>query len=306
MAEKRKKDTEIVTEAVADKIIVDKPAALVAETDPVAELASKISANQATDILVYNGDVVRSGDQKIRTLMEERQRKPNLLMILVTPGGDPHAAYRIARECLRCYDHFSLFVSGYCKSAGTLVAMGAHELVFCNHGELGPIDIQISKKDEPDQFESTWNILQAIDSLVGKTYSAFQLFFYQTKRGSNNQISVPTAAHIATELTTGLMSPISAQIDPMRIGEVARAMNISSRYGNILMNIGGNLTKKGLDDFLSGYPDHGFVIDREAAEKMFRKVRTPNPDELALAKLLGDESRFPSAKNWLAPEIRFL
>ncbi len=47
---------------------------------------------------------------------------------MVTEGGDADPAYRIARCLQDHYDRFSLFVSGYCKSAGTLVALGAHEL----------------------------------------------------------------------------------------------------------------------------------------------------------------------------------
>jgi ClpP class serine protease len=39
-------------------------------------------------------------------------------------------------------------VSGYCKSAGTLIALGANELAFGEHGELGPLDVQIAKRDE--------------------------------------------------------------------------------------------------------------------------------------------------------------
>ncbi len=33
----------------------------------------------------------------------------------------------------------TLWVIGPCKSAGTLVAIGAHEIAFAPHGELGPL-----------------------------------------------------------------------------------------------------------------------------------------------------------------------
>ena len=52
----------------------------------------------------------------------------------------------------RSYKKFIVLVSGYCKSAGTLVACGAHELVFSDAGEIGPIDIQMEKKDDLSSF----------------------------------------------------------------------------------------------------------------------------------------------------------
>jgi hypothetical protein len=70
----------------------------------------------------------------IRTC-HEAKRRPNLILLLVTEGGDPDAAYRISR-----YEKFSCLVSGYCKSAGTLLLLGANQLIFSEHGEIGPLE----------------------------------------------------------------------------------------------------------------------------------------------------------------------
>jgi len=41
-----------------------------------------------------------------------------------------------------------LYVFGYCKSAGTLVAVAADQIVMSEFGQFGPLDVQLSDKNE--------------------------------------------------------------------------------------------------------------------------------------------------------------
>jgi len=101
--------------------------------------------------IIYTGEINRTGYEKISVecekLKEYYPKKVNL--VLSTFGGDPDAGFRIAR-CLQHYftDGITLFVPHYCKSAGTLIAIGASELVLSDRGELGPLDVQLVKSDE--------------------------------------------------------------------------------------------------------------------------------------------------------------
>ena len=40
------------------------------------------------------------------------------------------------------------FIPRRCKSAGTLLLIGATSLIISDRGELGPLDVQLSKPDE--------------------------------------------------------------------------------------------------------------------------------------------------------------
>ncbi len=77
-----------------------------------------------------------------------------MVLMLSTFGGDPDAAYRIARCLRRRYTRVSAMISGFCKSAGTLLLLGADDLVFTEHGELGPLDVQYWKQDELEEMGS--------------------------------------------------------------------------------------------------------------------------------------------------------
>ena len=222
-----------------------------------------------------------------------RRRRKNILLLLVTTGGDADPAYRIARCLQTKYERFFLYVSGYCKSAGTLVASGAHELVISDHGELGPLDVQMSKKDELWEVQSGLTVMDTLSALQDNAFNAFEKFFLSTKLGSSGSITMRTAAQIATEMTTGLFAPLYGQVDPLHIGEAARAMSIAGHYGRRLLSQGQNIEPGALDFIMSEYPSHGFVIDWQEASRLFENVREPTPMEGRLAKMLGARARWP-------------
>src|SRR5688572_5280843 len=69
----------------------------------------------------------------------------NLDLIVVSPGGDGTAAETIL-DMLRkyCTGVLRIVVPLYAKSAATLIALGADEIVMGETSELGPIDAQIA------------------------------------------------------------------------------------------------------------------------------------------------------------------
>jgi hypothetical protein len=85
----------------------------------------------------------------------------------------------------------------------------------------------------------------------------------------------------------GLFSPVYAQIDPVKLGEIQRAIAIAQAYGIRLNNAyDRNLLEGGLEHLIVGYPSHGFVIDRKEAKALFRRVRHPEQAENLLGEFL--------------------
>jgi hypothetical protein len=223
-------------------------------------------------------------------------RRPNVFFVLVTGGGDADAAYRMARCLQNYYRRVIVFVPGLCKSAGTVVLIGAHELVMSDQGELGPLDVQMQKTDELFELSSGLTVIEAIRFLEERAHLMLEETFLRIKTGSGGQITFRTASDIAVSITTGLLEPISKQIDPMHLGEAARAMNIARDYGQRLVAVSNNLKGNALNELVAAFSSHGFVIDRaEAADKYFENVRPPTEDEELLADLLGDMARWPTS-----------
>lgn len=224
------------------------------------------------DIYVYAGQINLAGYHAVCEQLKKRQ-SDTALLVLGTPGGDPHAGFRIARAFQHAYGEFSLLVPRYCKSAGTLIAIGAKTIYMADMSELGPLDVQVKKSDELIGFNSGLDIIQAVNNLQQAAMNAFRS--YLTELHSQARISTKIAADISTKLTAGLFEPIFAQIDPMRLAETQRAMEIAFAYGARLNERSNNLRANGLADIVTKYPSHGFVIDRKEARSIFIDVQEP-------------------------------
>jgi ClpP class serine protease len=66
-------------------------------------------------------------------------------LVLHTPGGLVLASYQIARTINRRKGRVTVFVPHYAMSGGTLIALGADEIVMSDHAMLGPVDPQIGE-----------------------------------------------------------------------------------------------------------------------------------------------------------------
>jgi len=259
------------------------------------EIMTAIADGLDADIFLYSGDMEHEGAEAFINIIEDKRQRQNAVVVLTTYGGDADAAYIIARHIKRCYEKFYLFVFGYCKSAGTLLALGADEIIMSHNGEFGPLDVQVAKADEIGFRNSGLDISQALESLCNTAFRMFEQHFLELKMRSSGVITTRTAGEIASSLTVGLLSPITAQIDPIRIGEIHRAINIAHDYG-LRLNTNANRVGK----LIRGYPTHSFVIDFEEASNLFENVRKPTELEtlmvFTIQELFEKETGFDCVK----------
>lgn len=227
-----------------------------------------------TDIFVYSGDITPNLDRTLRNILDEKREHKNVALHLTTYGGDPDAAYKIARYLLCNYDTFTLYVTSDCKSAGTLLALGATEIVMARSGELGPLDVQLFRPDEFLHRSSGLAISQALHSLTSQAYEVWETMFLSIRAKSGGVITTKTASEIAKELAVGLFAPITDKIDPSRVGEMQRSMEIAVQYGRRL-----GASDQLVQHLASDYPSHSFVIDFIEAKGLFPNLRAPNKFE---------------------------
>lgn len=205
--------------------------------------------HSATDAITkkYNADILLTepdDDAFIRLCRTRKKKRKNLLLILSTAGGSADCAYRIARCIHRAYKVktesppdrgiFYLYVHDFCKSAGTLLALGASTLIMSQESQLGPIDVQILKEEEVGERRSGLTPKVALETLAMEAGSAFNRLFRYMRFDVRMQLSTKMAAELAANITVGIMEPIYAQLDPMRLGEVERFVRISQEYGDRL------------------------------------------------------------------------
>lgn len=241
-----------------------------------------LSTNSDTDCFLYSGRVERTGYNTLSSLLSSRRLQSNALLILSTTGGDPDAGYRTARALLHHYGSFKVLIPQLCKSAGTLICLGASELILADKSELGPLDVQIRKPDELSEMYSGLDLIQSLGYMQTQAMNAFRTYLLELKHQAG--LNTRTAAEIATKLATGLFSPIYGQVDPSRLGEVSRIMQIAIAYGQRLGAKSNNLKDGALNRLVVDYPSHAFVIDRSEAKELFNNVRRPEGDERAIVE----------------------
>jgi Serine dehydrogenase proteinase len=262
-------------------------------SNPITDIANKVSDGLDADVLLINAHLERDIADKLIVLVEKSKARQNVFLLLVTPGGDPDSAYRIARYLQDHYNKFTVFVTGYCKSAGTLCVLGANEIVMSDVSELGPLDVQLYKKDEIGELSSGLVAIETLNVLQERAIKMIEDYFLQIEGKSGGQITFKTASNIAIKTTVGLLSSLYNQIDPMQVGEVARSMQIATAYGERLMIKSKNFTDDTLETLCETYPSHGFVIDRPEVTTLFKNVRIPSKDEDELRLAIGKSAYIP-------------
>ncbi|WP_394822365.1 SDH family Clp fold serine proteinase [Pendulispora albinea] len=201
--------------------------------EELSERAAPVSKASNADILVYAGKLSREHDDEVIDLVLQRRRRENVVFFVTTYGGDPDAAYRIARTLRRAYKRVIAVVAGFCKSAGTLLVLGADELVMFDHAELGPLDVQLWKEDSLGERSSGLTPTQAFLSLDAQVHQALQSTFLMLRL--DLRLSTKTAGELATRTVAGLYGGIYAQFDPLRLGEIQRAQAVALHYGRRLV-----------------------------------------------------------------------
>lgn len=235
----------------------------------------------ARDHILISRGIERDIPRILLARLSQYQRFDQCTVFLTTYGGDPHAAFRVARCLRQRYKQVRLAVPSYCKSAGTLIAIGADVIALGDNGELGPLDVQVTKPTDVMERGSGLDYMQALQVALTYAQQAFNTFM-EVRRGG---IRLPTkqAAELATNMAVGIAAPLYAQIDPNRIGEMQRAIQIAREYGVRLDVKPKNLIQGALDKLVAEYPSHSFVIDREEAKTLFNRVEPMTPLEVQLA-----------------------
>lgn len=204
-------------------------------------------------------------------------------ILIYSGGGDPHAAYKIIKHILkRTINKVNVIVPLFAKSAATLICLGADEIILGEMGELGPLDTQLPEAQEGDSTEhkSALNYSKALEQL--------QLYAIQTMDAATmliierSGLKIADSIDLAVKLTGEIVATLYSQVDPRRLGESARALDIANQYGRrILENKGFSVqdSRELLENLIKGYSSHGFVLDADELRMLGLNARNAEGEE---------------------------
>jgi ClpP class serine protease len=147
-------------------------------------------------------------------------------MILHTPGGLAIAALQIARALRSHPGRVTVFIPHFAMSGGTLVALGADEIVMTEHAMLGPIDPQINGMPAASIIKvASEKPLSEIDDQTLIFADLGQKAIAQLKRQATELLRAPMAPDAAIALAEQLTSGRWTHDYPITVTE-ARALGL--------------------------------------------------------------------------------
>jgi hypothetical protein len=170
-------------------------------------------------------------------------------LLLHSYGGVVDIPYKIVNLIREFCDHFSVIIPFVAKSAATMIAIGADEIVMGPTSELGPIDPLVKHPNYEEMWVPVQSIRLCIDFLEEKL-----------KKSSN------------PEMTTALLFPIADKLDPWIIGDYEKSIKASYQYAEALLEK--NMFKNNKEKAKSvtrimteKYFSHGYCINRKEAKE---------------------------------------
>lgn len=182
--------------------------------------------------------------------------------LIESPGGNPTYAYRIGRLFQRRLGSYTAIVPQYAKSAATLLALGADQLILGRDSELGPLDLQVFDAHQ-EAYDSALNSVQALERLGAYALTAvdqtMQLLLRRVPKKTD--VLVP----MALDYVTKLLKPLLEKVDAVDYARKSRDLKVAEEYAARLMRSTHGFAKgrEIARRLVQNYPAHGFVIDRD-------------------------------------------
>jgi len=129
-------------------------------------------------VLVYGADITKANapigidytdTMPVHDQLSNLSGRGGLDLILETPGGSGEIAEEIVRLLREKYDDVAVIVPGCAKSAGTIMAMAADDILMGPLSALGPIDAQIAWQGKVFSADAFIKGLAKIKEEVEKT-----------------------------------------------------------------------------------------------------------------------------------------
>jgi len=211
-------------------------------------LISEIEKKRDTKIIVFF--CVKSiGAQaafKLHRILRNLRGVTNLDLLVESGGGDIDVTSKIVKMLRRYCKKFCVIVPFYCKSAATLIAISADELVMCKSGELGPVDTMVK------------------DPTTGMWIPAH---------------SIKEALAFIEETNDPLVKlSMADKLPPLLLGAFRDAQNAAKQYLEEALEKLGDKKGQALETFTTKFLSHGYPIDRDLCKKDGLNVVAPEDD----------------------------
>jgi len=243
------------------------------------ELIKQIEKERNSAVICYiTGDKnqfsAKIGDDVIPIIFRHLEligNRNNIDLLLYTRGGDMVTPIRIVKIIRSFCKKFSILIPYRAHSAGTLIALGADEIVMTKLAELTPVDPTTGHPFNPrDPVDQKKPIPISVEDITS--------YFLLAK--DKIKIKEDKMAEIYDNLTKHSY-PDPRHLHPLALGNIYRAQRmiriLSERLLGLRMDTGNNKTiEKIVNEITSDICIHNYPIYRDEAKSLGLNVIVPN------------------------------
>ncbi|MBI5144055.1 MAG: hypothetical protein HZA30_03185 [Candidatus Omnitrophica bacterium] len=201
-------------------------------------------------------------------------KQDNIDLFLYTRGGDMVAPLKIVKLIRNYCKKFSVLVPYRSHSAGTLIALGADEIVMHKLGELTPVDPTTAHPFNPRDPINPQNVIP----ISVEDINSYLLLAKDKGKVKDDQMS-----EIYQNLTRHSYAD-QKHLHPLALGNVYRAQRmiriLAEKLLSIHMDIEKDNNKKNIEKIVNEITGdicvHNYPIYRDEAEKLRLKISIPD------------------------------
>lgn len=202
-------------------------------------------------------------------------RCKRISLFLYTRGGNTSAARNIVNLLRIFADELQVIVPHKAHSAGTLISIGANEIVMTKQATLGPIDPSVNTPLNPRLLDG---------STISVSVEAVKGYFEFAK----NELGIEDDGSL-----TEIYKKMTDYVHPLVLGEVYRSKAQIQMMAEKLLDkqVKDSANRKKIIDFLcSDSGSHDYTINRQEAKKeLGLNIKKPSDEQYSIIKKIYDD-----------------
>ena len=264
------------------------------------ELIQQIEQRTDSKVLVYfTGDKqtfeTKIGNDVIPLFYQHLEKigvQDKITLILYTNGGITNSGFGIVNLIREYCKNFCVIVPFKCLSTGTLITLGADEILLSKVGQLSPIDPSTFHPLGPTQSQPIQGMPpQTISINVEDVMGYFELARDDAKINPDNMVEI--------------FKTLASNVHPVVLGAVKRAENQVRYMANTLLKFHCTDEKRNTkitNELLKERFSHQYLITRREAKSIGLPIGDISPIESLVMKLYGKYSDYLDLQSEFNPD----
>ncbi len=212
----------------------------------------------------------------IRRAIEDQVQGPResteIDLWLESPGGDAHAAYKLAVMLRSAASTVRVVIPDYAKSAATLLALVGDEIFLAPGADLGPLDAQMPDEGSYTGSISALNIARAVDEVARDAVD-------MAVTGGVDLLAITGLSRAQTidamlRFSAGFSEPLVRQLDPKVVHHAKQMLKVTAQYAERLLRDAGSPSPEMIaGKLVETFPTHGYAITQREAHDLGLPVK---------------------------------